>query len=57
LTVIGRSGAEKLPENNEMLFLTPGLDMPEHLDGYCLSDEEVEAVARAARPQGTGGDL
>ena len=37
-------GAEKLPENGDMLFLVAGMTIPQHIKGFHISDSEIDSI-------------
>ncbi len=42
--VLDMGGAEKLPENGDMLFLAGGTTIPRYIKGCSISDEEIDSL-------------
>ena len=42
--VLDVGGAEKLPENADMLLLAAGMTIPQHIKGFHISDSEIDSI-------------
>ncbi|MAZ44089.1 MAG: cell division protein FtsK [Legionellales bacterium] len=51
-TIIDQSGAEQLLGHGDMLYLPPGVGIPNRIHGAFVSDEEVHNVAKEWRSRG-----
>lgn len=51
-TVLDQMGAEQLLGQGDMLFLQPGMGIPQRIHGAFVSDEEVHRVVKALKQNG-----
>src|SRR3546814_328962 len=55
-TILDQSGAETLLGHGDMLYLPPGIALPERVHGAFVSDEEVHRVVEHLKQSGGGPD-